>query len=72
MVVTVDALKRKAINEYNNMLEQLRNGNKSDYHYILDLISYISLPREIANGEFIKQQLYNAHDIAYLHIGKQR
>ena len=42
---------------------------EEDYKDILNLICFINLPVKIDNHEFIKQQLLNQNDTAYLHFG---
>lgn len=44
LVEVVDALKAKAINEYEWLLEHLFKGHKEDYKHLLNLIEYIELP----------------------------
>lgn len=65
----VDALKRKAIKEYNDFLKKVKKGYKPDYSHIMNIICFISLPALLDNHEFIKQQLLNQNDTAYLHFG---
>ena len=67
----VDALKRKAIKRYNDYLKQVKKGYKPDYQEILNLICFINLPEQLDNNEFIKQQLLNHNDTAYLHFSKR-
>lgn len=64
----VDALKRLAIKEYNSFLKQVKKGYKPDYNKIMDIICFINLPGRFNNHEFIKQQLLNQNDTAYLHF----
>lgn len=64
----VDALKQLAIKEYNSFLRQVKKGYKPDYSKIMDIICFISLPGRFNNHEFIKQQLLNQNDTAYLHF----
>lgn len=66
----VDALKQKAIKRYNDLLRQVKKGYRPDYSDILNIICFISLPGRFSNHEFIKQQLLNQNDTAYLHFGK--
>lgn len=70
-IQAVDALKRKAIKRYNDYLKQVKKGYKPDYQEILNLICFINLPEQLDNNEFIKQQLLNHNDTAYLHFGKR-
>jgi hypothetical protein len=55
----VDALKRKAIITYKNLLSKVKKGYRPDYKDLLNLICFISLPEKIDNYDFIKQQLLN-------------
>lgn len=68
--ITVDALKLKAIKEYEKFLQKVKKGYRPDYKDILNLICFINLPVKIDNHEFIKQQLLNQNDTAYLHFGQ--
>ena len=68
--ITVDALKLKAIKEYEKFLQKVKKGYKTDYKDILNLICFINLPVKIDNHEFIKQQLLNLNDTVYLHFGQ--
>lgn len=63
----VDALKRHAIKRYNSFLREVELGYTPDYSDIMDLICFINLPGRFNNHDFIKQQLLNKNDIAYLH-----
>ncbi len=71
IIQAVDALKGKAIKRYQDFLRQVRKGYRPDYKDILNLICFINLPIRLDNHEFIKQQLLNNNDTAYLHFGKQ-
>ena len=64
----VDALKKLAIKKYDDFLRQVKKGYKPDYCDILNIICFISLPGRFTNHEFIKQQLLNQNDTAYLHF----
>lgn len=68
--ITVDALKIKAIKEYDKFLTKVKKGYKPEYKDLLNLICFINLPVKIDNHEFIKQQLLNQNDTAYLHFGQ--
>jgi len=57
--LVVDALKRKAIINYKNLLSKIKKGYKPDYKDLLNLICFISLSEKIDNYDFIKQQLLN-------------
>lgn len=67
----VGALKRKAIKLYNAFLQDIQRGRKPEYKEILDLISFINLPIELENSDFIAEYLLNKNDTTYLHLGKQ-
>lgn len=67
----VDALKQKAIRKYNDFLRQVKKGYKPDYSEIMNIICFINLPAKLDNHEFIKQQLLNQNDTAYIHFGTQ-
>ena len=67
----VDALKRRAIEKYNVYLNNIQRGQRSDYKEILDLISFINLPVELENSDFIEEYLVNKNDTAYLYLGKR-
>lgn len=69
-IQVVDALKRKAIKRYEDFLMKVKKGYRPDYQEILNLICFINLPVKLDNHEFIKQQLLNTNDTAYLHFGK--
>lgn len=66
----VDALKLKAIKRYEECLRLIKKGHKPEYLEILNLICFINLPVRLDNHEFIKQQLLNQNDTAYLHFGQ--
>ena len=68
--LAVDALKIKAIKRYEELLRNIKKGYKSDYQDILNLICFINLPVKLDNHNFIKQQLLNQNDTAYLHFGQ--
>lgn len=68
--LAVDALKIKAIKRYEELLRNIKKGYKSDYRDILNLICFINLPVKLDNHNFIKQQLLNQNDTAYLHFGQ--
>lgn len=68
--LAVDALKIKAIKQYENFLIKIKKGYKPEYQDILNLICFINLPVRLDNHKFIKQQLLNKNDTAYLHFGK--
>lgn len=65
-VEVVDALKGKAIQEYDKLIHGLRKGKKPDYKFLMTLINFISLPHNIDKHTFIKQQLLNHDDTVYL------
>lgn len=69
-LIVVDALKRKAINTYKDLLFKVKKGYKPDYQDLLNLICFIGLPMKIDNYDFIKQQLLNQNDTIYLHFRK--
>ena len=64
----VDALKQTAIKKFNDFLRQVKKGYKPDYSEIMNIICFINLPARLDNHEFIKQQLLNQNDTAYLHF----
>lgn len=68
IIQVVDALKRKAIEQYDQFLKKAMKGYQTDYQYILALISYINMP--IVLDDFIKQRLLNYGDTDYLHLGR--
>lgn len=68
--LVVDALKHKAISRYQEFLNKVKKGYKSDYQEIMDLICFINLPVKLDNYDFIKQQLLNKNDTIYLHFGE--
>lgn len=68
--LAVDALKIKAIKRYEQFLKSVKKGYKPSYQDILNLICFINLPVKLDNHEFIKQQLLNQNDTAYLHFGQ--
>lgn len=68
--LAVDALKIKAIKRYEELLRNIKKGYRSDYQDILNLICFINLPVKLDNHNFIKQQLLNQNDTAYLHFGQ--
>ena len=45
--LVVDALKGKAIQEYDKLLRELRKGKKPKYEDLMNLICYIDLPVEL-------------------------
>ena len=45
--LVVDALKGKAIQEYDKLLRELRKGKKPKYDDLMNLICYIDLPVEL-------------------------
>lgn len=70
IIINVDALKVKAIKQYEAFLQKIKRGYKPDYKDILDLICFINLPVKLDNAEFIKQKLLNQNDTAYLYFSK--
>ena len=66
----VDALKIKAIKEYEAFLKKVKKGYQPDYKDLLNMICFINLPVRIDNHDFIKQQLLNLNDTVYLHFGQ--
>jgi hypothetical protein len=50
----VDALKCEAIKQYNMYINKAIKGYKSDYQYILALISFINMPIQLEGMEYIK------------------
>lgn len=66
----VDALKIKAIKEYEAFLKKVKKGYQPDYKDLLNIICFINLPVRIDNHDFIKQQLLNQNDTVYLHFGQ--
>ena len=66
----VDVLKRKAIEQYNIFLKKAKNGYRENYQYILALISFINMPIQLDNSDYIKQRLLNYGITDYLHLGK--
>ena len=66
----VDALKVKAIKEYERFLAKVKKGYQPDYQDILNMICFINLPVRLDNHEFIKQQLLNLNDTVYLRFGQ--
>lgn len=66
----VDALKIKAIKEYEAFLKKVKKGYQPDYKDLLNMICFINLPVKIDNHDFIKQQLLNQNDTVYLHFGQ--
>ena len=66
----VDALKIKAIKEYEAFLKKVKKGYQPDYKDLLNMICFINLPVRIDNHDFIKQQLLNQNDTVYLHFGQ--
>lgn len=70
IIINVDALKVKAIKQYEAFLQKIKKGYKPDYKDILDLICFINLPVKLDNAEFIKQKLLNQNDTAYLYFSK--
>nr|DAJ84428.1 MAG TPA: hypothetical protein [Bacteriophage sp.] len=53
-ILIVDALKCEAIKQYNMYINKAIKGYKSDYQYILALISFINMPIQLEGMEFIK------------------
>lgn len=45
-------------------------GYRSDYQYILALISFINMPIRLEGMEFIKQRLLNYGNTDYLHLDR--
>ena len=66
----VDALKTKAIKEYEAFLKKVKKGYQPDYKDLLNMICFINLSVKIDNHDFIKQQLLNQNDTVYLHFGQ--
>ena len=54
----VDALKQKVIDEFKQLLKQVRKGYKPDYEFILQEISLIEL-WQLDNTDFFKQFYLN-------------
>ena len=50
----MDALKLKAIKQYESFLHKVKKGYKPEYADLLNLICFINLPGKIDNHEFIK------------------
>lgn len=69
-MVDVDALKDKAIEEFEKLIRELKKGKKPNYEYLLNLISFIGLPTKLDNHEFIKQWFLNYYDTTYIHLRK--
>lgn len=65
----VDALKIKAIKEYEAFLKKVKKGYQPDYKDLLNMICFINLPVRLDNHEFIKQQFLNGTD--NLHFSKR-
>lgn len=59
--MAVDALKRKVICEFQNLLNALEKGHKKDYEFILEEISLIELLEhsQISRSEFLEQFYLN-------------
>lgn len=66
----VDALKGKAIQEYDKLIRELKKGKRPNYEFLMNLICFIGLPARLDNHDFIKQQLANYDDTIYLRFGK--
>ena len=61
----VDVLKQKVIDEFKQLLKQVRKGYKPDYEFILQEISLIEL-WQLDNTDFFKQfYLNNAWQTQY-------
>jgi hypothetical protein len=53
IVVAVDELKGKAIQEYDKLLRELRKGKRPKYDFLMNLICYIGLPVRLDNSGFV-------------------
>lgn len=70
-LMDVDVLKHKAIELYRDLLNRAKKGYQDDYSLLLNIICFISLPTDIDNKEFIKENLLNQNDTLYLQLGRE-
>ena len=54
VVVALDELKGKAIQEYDKLLRELRKGKRPKYDFLMNLICYIGLPARLDNSDFVE------------------